>query len=95
MVTNIDDKDTIVYYVQINNRSNAIYQAVFTASDPNPNNYGFDDQFVSNLNQRAEISKMMGSISSTTASFNSFTNDNIITGHIDDLSDVLIKSLGS
>ena len=74
----------------IDNHINIIYEDVFTASDFKPNNYGFDDHFASNFNQRAEISKMMESISSTTASFNSFTNDNIITGHIDDISGVLI-----
>ena len=40
-MTNLDNKDTIVSSIQIDNHINTIYEYVFTASYTNPNNYGF------------------------------------------------------
>ena len=87
------DDDIVVSTATLNTHVDNVMEEAFATPDPDIDNYDLDSDFAFHLTQRADISKMMATLGSTTASFNTFQDDTF-TGQLDDLTAELIKNLG-
>jgi hypothetical protein len=94
-----DDEDDMslpnISALQLSDHIDNVSDSAFVCEDDNLDNYGLDSLFATNLNQRAEVSKVMASIGSTNVSNDTlFEEKEAYFGELDNLTAQLTEALG-